>query len=129
MTAEYDITEGNFVEGDDISFTVELTDKEGNPFDLTDVTKVWFTAKPEFDVSDADASIKINSVDEPTQVTYGGVDPGAGKIWIWLKAAQTTGLARYDRVKYDIQVLKAGLIKTLVRGEIPFEHEVTEATS
>lgn len=130
MTAQLDIQNKRFVEGDDISITWTFKNKDGSIYDFTDVTKAWFTIKENYSDPDTDAIVgPLNSVDQSDQVTFGVTGPGEGKLKVWLKAADTPGLADYQHRYYDIQVLKSGLIHTLVRGEIKFVHEVTLATS
>ena len=130
MATTLDIDDKNLVEGDDVEITWTLTLPDGSYYDFTGVTKVWFTLKALFEDSDADALIgPLNSDDNPTQVTYGAGGPGAGKIKVWMKADETTGAAARKNPVYDIQVLKSGKINTLVRGIMPFDHEITEETS
>lgn len=130
MTAQLDIQNKRFVEGDDITITWTFKNKDGSLYDFSDVTKAWFTIKEAFSDPDAEAIVgPLNSVDQADQVTYGVAGPGEGKLKVWMKAGDTPGLADYQHRYYDIQVLKAGLIHTLVRGEIGFVHEVTLAIS
>jgi hypothetical protein len=128
MTATVDLTNKTFVEGDDWPMTWVLTNPDGSAYDLSNVTKVWFTAKANPDDSDAAAVIgPLDSDAHPTQVQYGGVDPGAGKIHVWAMAAETAGLAKYEKLEYDVQMLESGRIRTPVRGQLRFVHEITQA--
>jgi len=129
MTTQLDILKKNFVEGDSITITFTFKESSGSLFDFTTVTKAWFTIKDSYDKPDNDALVLLNSSDNPTQVTYGVGGPGAGKGKVTMVSANTSGLAQYKHRYYDFQILKAGKIQTLVRGEIIFVHEVTLATS
>jgi len=119
------------VEGDDIPSTWTLVNEsDGELYDFSGVTKLWFTLKKHETDINADAIIgPLNSVDNADQVKYDAPTPGAGKVWVWLKAAETAGLAVQGSMFYDIQVLKDGLVNTLVTGPWPaFRHEETEGT-
>lgn len=130
MTAQLNISKKNLVEGDTLTLTLTLLDTAGAAYDLSAVTKVWWTVKDAFNKPDAEALVALNSADDPTQVTYGVAGPGAGKIKIVMLPADTAGLAQYQRRYYDVQVLAgAANINTLVRGKIDIEHEVTDATT
>lgn len=129
MTAKLDILKKNFIEGDTITLTFTFKNKDGTLYDFTGVTKMWFTVKDDYDKDDTDALVRLNSADEPTQVTYGPSGPGDGKGRAKMLATDTPGLAQYKHRYYDIQVLNGADINTLVTGEIKFGHEVTRATS
>jgi hypothetical protein len=129
MTARLDILKKNFVEGDTITITFTFKNRDGSLYDFTGVTKAWFTVKDEYNKSDNEALVFVNSADNPTQVTYGVGGPGEGKGRVQLLNANTVGLAEYKHRYYDFQVLKGGEPITLVIGEIKFRHEVTLATS
>ncbi len=130
MTAQLDILKKNFVEGDTITITFKFKLKDGSLYDFTGVTKVWFTVKDNYNQSDVNALVALNSADDPTQVTYGVAGPGEGKGKVIMAATDTPGLAQYKHRYYDFQILKGGnVINTLVRGELKFVHEVTLATA
>jgi hypothetical protein len=127
MAVVVDLTGKGYVEGDDIVIPFTLR-QGGAPYDLSAVTKVWFTVKSNENDTDEKAKIRLNSDDNPTQVTYGGTNPGPGKILVWALSGETAGLAAYKTLTYDIQVLQDSLILTLVRGPLKLAHEVTLAT-
>lgn len=129
MTAKLDILKKNFVEGDTINILFTFTEKDGTLYDFTGVTKAWFTVKANYTDSDSNALVALNSIDNPTQVTFGVAGPGEGVARVIVNPAESAGLAQYVHRYYDFQVLKGTVISTLVFGEIGFVHEVTQATS
>lgn len=128
MPAEYNFVRGNFDEGDDNRFFFILTDPITSAYyDWAGVTKAWITLKKNETDDDADKVIQLNSVDHPTQVKINHPTADEGNIWFWFKAADCKVWAALGELHYDVQVLKDGLINTLVKGTIPFGHEITEA--
>jgi hypothetical protein len=130
MATEYDITtDKGLVEGDDITITFAFKDSAGDPYDLTNVTKVWFSIKYDRSHTDTEALVSLNSTDNPTQVTYGAAGPGAGKVKVIIATTASHNLKNYETLYYDVQTLDAGDIKTLVVGTIDFFREVTKAST
>lgn len=131
MTATKDLASLVLVEGDDIPFTWTFTNADRSLFDFSDVTKAWFTLKmlPGDADENALAGTPINSVDHPAQLKYGVGDgcPGPGKLWMKLLREETGGLAAYKLLHCDIQVIKAGDLRTLVVGTMKFQDEITQA--
>ena len=128
MTATCDLTGKSFTEGDDLRGAWTLQDDDGDPYDFTGVTKLWITVKKSREDDDDQALIgPLNSVDDPTQVKFDYPTADQGLVWVWFKAAETAGLAAYGTVFYDVQVLKNGLINTVVDGDISFKDETTRA--
>lgn len=130
MAANLDILDKKIVEGDDVVIVWTLTHSDGSLYDFTPVTKAWITLKADPDDLDANALVgPLNSTDNPTQVKYGDPDPGEGKFFAWFKNSETTALATHKYVYYDIQVLNAGKVNTLIKGRTKFEHEITVVAS
>lgn len=116
-------------EGDDIPITFTFTDSAGAAFDLSGVTKVWFTVKSSVHDTNDDAIIgPLDSDTHPAQVTYGAPTPGAGKVEVILLNTETVDLATYPTLYYDLQWTISGLNRTPVKGQISFDHEVTLGT-
>ena len=130
MTAIENFTGRIFVEGDTITIKFLNRKADGSVYDLTGISKVWFTAKKDYADPDLDALIgPLDSAAHPLQVSYGVAGPGAGIIQIKLLNADTAGIAINDNIYYDVQGLKGTDIITFVQGTLPFVHEVTQATS
>lgn len=130
MPTTYNFKPGFFDEGDDIRFWMTLTDPDtGDYYDWAGVTKAWLTVKKDIHSDDADAELQLNTVDNAAQLKIDHPTADKGEFWVWIKAADCKTWAALGTLRYDFQVLKDGLINTLVKGAIPFDHECTQASS
>ena len=126
----------------------ELTITRGDTFvavitglgDISDRSKLWFTAKNNKGDTDAQALIQIEETDG-LKYLYGGDasarsangsiavdDEDDGDITITLDEAETDDLAECSDRYYDIQMLtSAGVVQTLSSGLLDVELDVTRA--
>jgi len=126
----HNFKKGDFVEGDDNRFFFILTDRiTGDYYDWAGVTKAWFTIKRNYSDDDTEAVFQVNTVDDATQIKTDHPTADEGNIWFWIKAAECKTWAAFGAMYYDVQVLKDGLVNTLVEGTIPFGHESTKASA
>jgi len=104
--------------GDDIDYSFEFIDGDGNPVDITGWA-LFFTLKNNIDDDDNTAVLKVD--------VTGHTDPVNGKTKITLPKEDTDGLAG-DYV-YDFQYKdSSGKVKTIMSGEIEFLKDVTIRT-
>lgn len=110
----------NVVQGDDIPFTIEWTDANGDPVDITGWT-FWITIKESHEDSDADAIV------QQTKSSFSS--PLEGRANITIDGAETKDES--GSKVYDMQVKKGtgGTLTTFLRGNVYIEPEVTEATA
>lgn len=118
VDAEADVIHWNFDSGDDEDIDIERLKADGSPYDLTG-WEFWLTIKDDTSQADADAALQITVTSH--------TDPTNGLTTITIPAADSADL-EYDYV-YDIQEKKAsGKIQTLMKGNMSFAPDVTEAT-
>lgn len=130
MTARYDFPEDFFTEGDDTRFYFIFTDPStGTYYDWTGVTKAWITVKKNHWDTDAQAKLQLDTDTNPTQLKIDYPTADFGQMWVWAKAAECKTWAAEGSLLYDVKVIKDGLENRLVKGIIPFSHEITQATS
>lgn len=104
--------------GDDREFTFTLTE-DGGPMDLTGAD-VRFTAKSNVSRDDDAAAI--------SKSTVAGVaidaDPTTGICVVTVNAADTEDLGG-TVLEYDLQVTRGGKTRTVARGRLTVNHDVT----
>lgn len=122
------LTSEKIVEGNDIPITWDVTE-DGDYYDWTGVTKMWFCIKETVHDDDADALVLLNSVDDSGQVKYDHPTADEGQCWVELASTDSAGLAAKGTLKYEIKVLKSGKENTLIQGDICFRHGRIEANS
>lgn len=112
--------------GDDEIYEFSIKQADGSPLNLTGLS-IWFTVKPSFEHTDAEA-LAQRSVGNGITV----VDAAAGRCDVTLLAAATAGLsgARAARLVWDCQIKDAtGLIQTVDGGQLIVDPDVTRSTA
>jgi hypothetical protein len=110
--------------GDTIGFDVYATAGEDTPIDLTG-GKAWFYVKREHRDGDLDAVISLNTVDDPTKITF--VAPATnGQIQVSLAPDDTVNIVdRY--LPYDVQIKEAnGTVTTVEWGMLELRNNITQ---
>lgn len=98
--------------GDDRALTLTLTDEDGSPVDLT-AAAVRFTAKRNIIDAD-DAAVLSKTVGSGVVL----VNAPGGIARIDIAAADTAAFAGRVELVWDIQVTRAGLIRTVDAGTL-----------
>jgi hypothetical protein len=102
-----------------------VTNGSGEAYDLTGA-KVWFAIKLDLDDDDVNATLLINSDDDPLQFDFG--EAADGFIDVTLTVEQTNLLTQGVRYFFAWKVLLAsGLAKAPARGEITVVESGIEA--
>lgn len=113
------MTEISVYRGDDKTWTLNFTDTNGDPIDLTGAT-VFFTIKVNKTDKDSDAII---SKDQSSHV-----DAVNGQTTISLTDSDTD--VRVGNYHYDIQLVDSlGIVTTIVVGAFKVKQEVTTRIS
>ena len=108
--------------GDTRAFAIALTDADGLPLDLTDLT-LTFTAKLRQTDTDANAVIVKTEGDGITI----GDDPTDGTATLVISPEDTEGLTRRTSLYWDVQVEDSlGAVSTPLAGRLVVSLDVTQ---
>lgn len=110
-------------QGDDRVFTF-IFDVDGVPVDIS-TWEFWYTAKGSLDDADVDAVVAL----DPTDMTLS--DSGLGTVDMLTMLITRTVSQAIEPGEYhnDLQVRRAGLIKTIGKGKLVVEPQVTIRTT
>lgn len=110
----------SMMRGDTRELTVTLTDEDGYPIDLDDLSDIAFTARYNYD---SDSVLIQKDLADGVVIT----DAASGTCTVTIDPVDTEGLARRYRLLWDIQVIADydDAVRTVARGYLTVEMDVT----
>ena len=111
--------------GDDFTYTVTITDADGNAYNLTGAT-LWFTAKRRVSDADADAVAALYWVSGGASDGITVSSPSTGVAEIAIAAADTLDFVQAAH-RWDLSISdSAGIVRTVDQGVMVVRPAVTD---
>lgn len=108
--------------GDTPTFRLLLTDQDGEPVDLTGAS-IRCTARRQVAVVEPDDDIQWEHTVSDGIVVEAPATGGVALLT--LEAADTSDLERVTILRYDCQVVKSGVVATVLKGRMLVEMDVS----
>lgn len=105
-----------FIRGDTYKFKFQRKDLDDNPI-LIRAEKLWFTVKKNYNTS----NIAIQKTLQGETIKF---DSDSGWYHVTIDSKDTQKL-KYKKYVCDIQVQNGGVVKTLYKGTVELDKEVT----
>lgn len=117
---------GQFFRGDTCTFTLELSDAQGQVVDLTG-TDVWFTAKTDLALDDLEGlGFQLSTLSAGVEI----LDPPTdGNVLITIPPSATSGLEDDTLFFWDLQCKKGATVQTYRAGTVLVVRDVTRTVS